>query len=230
MAEDSWTLRVSVVQRADGTYDVVLVAVRRDQLATACAALAQLGGRPAIVLFGNNPAGHSGVPADIPGRCLPWVPRHRGRAGRRNGQLCTDPAAAHCPPAGIRPSPRGTGVGAGGPRLRRAAGQGHDGWLAYHAAFVACIAAALYRSGTDPLRLSADRKTLTLICRAITQSFAALHASGTGGLSRNLSVLHSRFLTAVAVRYWARTMGSPRGELWFAATTPLRGGDESARA
>ena len=32
-----------------------------------------------------------------------------------------------------------------------------DGWLAYHAAFVACVAAALYRCGTDPVRLAADR-------------------------------------------------------------------------
>ncbi len=42
-----------------------------------------------------------------------------------------------------------------------------DGWLAYHAAFVACITAALYRCGTDPARLAADRQTLTLMCQAI---------------------------------------------------------------
>ena len=57
-----------------------------------------------------------------------------------------------------------------------------DGWLAYHAAFVACVAAALYRCGTDPVRLAADRATLTLMCRAITGAFAALRASGTAGL------------------------------------------------
>ena len=208
---------VSVVQRADGTYDVMLVAVRRDQLATACAALAQLGGRPAIVLFGNNPAGHSGVPADIPGDVYLGFPGIGG--------ALVDGTASY-----VRIPPQPTALERASDRRLAAlesalAGRGFDvqrvkdmdGWLAYHAAFVACIAAALYRSGTDPLRLSADRKTLTLMCRAITQSFAALHASGTGGLPRNLSVLHSRFLTAVAVRYWARTMGSPRGELWFAA-------------
>lgn len=32
-----------------------------------------------------------------------------------------------------------------------------DGWLAYHAAFIACVAAALYRCGTDPVRLAASR-------------------------------------------------------------------------
>jgi hypothetical protein len=42
-------------------------------------------------------------------------------------------------------------------------------------------------------------------------------ADGTAGLPRNLAVLHSPLLRAVAVRYWARTMRSPMGELCFAA-------------
>ena len=92
-----------------------------------------------------------------------------------------------------------------------------DGWLAYHAAFVACIAAALYRCGTDPVRLAADRATLTLMCQAITEAFTALRADGTAGLPRNLAVLHSPLLRPLAVRYWARTMRSPAGELCFAA-------------
>jgi hypothetical protein len=111
-----------------------------------------------------------------------------------------------------------------------------DGWLAYHAAFVACIAAALYRCGTDPARLAADHETLALMCQAITEAFAALRANGTAGLPRNLAVLHSRALRPVAVRYWARTMRSPLGELCFAAhcrhaEAEMRalGGDVAAR-
>lgn len=50
-------------------------------------------------------------------------------------------------------------------------------------------------------------------------AFAALRSSGTAGLPRNLAVLHSPLLRPVAVRYWARTMGSPMGELCFAAHT-----------
>jgi hypothetical protein len=48
-----------VVPDASGDYDVVFVAVRSDQLASACAGLAGLAGKPAIVLFGNNPAGRN---------------------------------------------------------------------------------------------------------------------------------------------------------------------------
>ena len=55
------------------------------------------------------------------------------------------------------------------------------------------------------------------MCRAISEAFAALRASGTAGLPRNLALLHSPLLREVAVRYWARTMRSPMGELCFAA-------------
>ena len=204
---------VTVVQHADGTYDVVLVAVRRDQLATVCVALAQLGGSPAIVLFGNNPAGHSAMPGDV----------YLGFPGI-GGEL-VDGTASY---VRIRPQPTAlqqtsdrrldaleSALSGRGFDIQRV--EDMDGWLAYHTAFVACIAAALYRCGTYPMRLSADRITLTLMCRAITQSFAALRGSGTAGLPGNLRLLHNRFLTAVAVRYWARTMRSPQGELWFAA-------------
>jgi hypothetical protein len=77
--------------------------------------------------------------------------------------------------------------------------------------------AALYWCGTDPVRLAADRATLTLMCQAITQAFAALRADGMAGLPRNLAVLHSPALRALAVRCWARTMRPPTGELCIAA-------------
>ena len=53
----------AVVADAHGDYDVVLVAVRSDQLASACAGLAGLAGKPAVVFFGNNPAGRWQSPA-----------------------------------------------------------------------------------------------------------------------------------------------------------------------
>jgi hypothetical protein len=43
------------------------VAVRRDQLASACARLTGLAGKPALVFFGNNPAGRSAITGEMPG-------------------------------------------------------------------------------------------------------------------------------------------------------------------
>ncbi len=205
----------TVVPDASGEYDIVLVAVRGDQLASACAGLAALAGEPAVVFFGNNPAGRSAITGL--GDVLLGFPGVGG--------VMADGTAEY---VRIRRQPTALQE-TGDPKLAELASAltrrgfaaqriaDMDGWLAYHAAFVACIAAALYRCGTDPARLAADRKTLTLMCQAITEAFAALHTSGTAGRPRNLAVLHSPLLRPVAVRYWARTMRSPMGELCFAA-------------
>jgi len=210
-------VEAEVVPDAGGDYDVVLVAVRRDQLASACAELAVLAGKPAVVFFGNNPSGRAAIPGDVPGDVYLGFP---GVGGVMAGgtadyiRIRQQPTALQAAPdprlAALESALSGRGFA-----VQRVTDM--DGWLAYHAAFVACVAAALYRCGTDPVRLAADRATLTLMCRAITGAFAGLRADGTAGLPRNLAVLHSPALMAVAVRYWARTMRSPMGELAFAA-------------
>lgn len=51
----------------------------------------------------------------------------------------------------------------------------------------------------------------------VTEGFTAFRKQAVAGLPRNLGVLHSRLLTPIAIRYWARTMRSTIGELCFAA-------------
>jgi 2-dehydropantoate 2-reductase len=194
-----------VVPEAVGDYDVVLVAVRRDQLSSACAGLAVLAGKPAVVFFGNNPSGRAAIPGDVLGDVYLGFPGVGGvMAGgtadyvRIRQQPTAFPKASDPRLAVLEATLSGRGFG-----VQRVTDM--DGWLAYH------------RCGTDPVRLAADRATLTLMCRAITGAFAGLRADGTAGLPRNLAVLHSPALRAVAVRYWARTMRSPMGELAFAA-------------
>ncbi len=206
----------AVVAEAGGQYDIVLVTVRHDQLTSACTALTVLVGRPAIVFFGNNPAGLA-ITGDIPGDVYLGFPGVGGvmTSGTAEyvciGQQPTALQEASDP----RLADLETALTSRGFTVQRVADM--DGWLTYHAAFIACIAAALYRCGTDPARLAADRPTLRLMCQAITEAFAALRADDTAGLPRNLAVLHARPLRPVAIRYWARIMRSPEGELWFAA-------------
>lgn len=208
-----------VVPDASGNYDVILVAVRRDQLVAACAALAGVAGKPAIVLFGNNPAGRSASTGGMPGDVYLGFP---GAGGVLTGGTADYVRIRQQPTAlqqtsDARLAALEADLSDRGFAVQRVADM--DGWLAYHAVFVACIAAALLRCGTDPVRLAGDRATLALMCRAITEAFAALRASGTAGRPRNLAVLHNPLLKVVAVRYWARTMRSPMGELCFAAHT-----------
>ncbi len=210
-------VKTGVVPDAAGDYDVVLVAVRCDQLASACAGLAVLAGRPAVVFFGNNPAGRAAIPGDLPGDAYLGFP---GVGGVMAGgtadyaRIRQQPTALPQQPADSRLAALESALSGRGFAIQRVADM--DGWLAYHAAFVACVAAALYRCGTDPVRLAADRPVLKLMCQAITGAFAGLRGQGTAGIPRNLAVLHNPLLEAVAVRYWARTMRSPMGELCFA--------------
>ena len=46
--------KAAVVTDASGDYDVVLVAVRRDQLASACACLTGLAGKPAVLFLATT--------------------------------------------------------------------------------------------------------------------------------------------------------------------------------
>lgn len=201
----------------EDAYDLVLVAVRLDQLAAATAELATLRGRPALVFFGNNPAGRAAVAGRAPGDVFLGFPGIGGVLVDGTAEYVRIPQQ----PAALESAPD--------PRLNELAAtlehrgfavqrvDDMDGWLAYHAVFIACVAAALERCGTDAERLSRDRQTLRLMCLAVTEGFAVLRGRGVPGLPRNLGVLHRRLLVPFAVRYWARAMRSPMGELCFAA-------------
>jgi 2-dehydropantoate 2-reductase len=208
---------IPVVPDASGAYDIVLVTVRREQLASTYAPLASLTGKPAIVFFGNNPAGRAGLPGDMPGEVYLGFPGVGGAMvdGTAKYARIRQQRTALQEAPDVRLGALVVALASRGLAVQRRSDM--DGWLAYHAAFVGCIAAALYRCGNSPTQLAADRSTLTLMCQAITDAFAALRANGTAGLPRNLAVLHAPMLRPAAVRHWASVMRSPMGELRFAA-------------
>ncbi len=200
-----------------GTYDLVIVAVRREQLTAAARSLDQLSAQPCILVLGNNPHGRAALPTDLPGTTSLGFPGIGGTivAGvaeyLRIAQQPTTIAAGHHPAL----TEFTTTMRARGFAVSRTPDM--EGWLAYHATFVACVAAALYRCGTDPRRLAADRRTLNLMCGAITEGFAVQRAAGRTGLPRNLAILHHPLLRPMAVRYWAMQLRAPLGEICFAA-------------
>jgi 2-dehydropantoate 2-reductase len=208
---------VVIPDAATGEYDLVLVAVGNEQLATACAQLTALDGAPTVLFFGNNPGGRSAIPAGIPGKVRLGYPGVSGvmRDGVAEYVHVKQQATALQAVSDSRLAELERALRRRGFSFQHVTDM--DGWLAYHAAFVACVYAALFRCGTDAARLAADRPTLTLMCAAVTEAFTALHNAGVTGLPRNLALLHSRALKPVAVRYWARTMRSRVGELYFAA-------------
>jgi 2-dehydropantoate 2-reductase len=208
---------VRVVRTASADeYDLVLVAVRADQLKAACAQLTDLTGNPAVVLFGNNPGGRSTV-GKVAGELRQGFPGVGGVLRDGVAEYVRIPRQPTALEAGSDPRLAALEqvLTSSGFAVQRVTDM--DGWLLYHAAFVACVAAALFRAGTDPGRLAVDHDALGLMCAAVTEAFASLRCAGVVGLPANLALLHNPLLKPVAVRYWARVMRSPMGELYFAA-------------
>lgn len=208
----------AVLDRPDAeTFDLVLVALRRDHLPSAADQLARLSGRPLVLFFGNNPDGRAGLPADVPGAVFLGFPGVGGtiKAGVAEYVLIAQQPTALEETPDARLDAFRQALGTRGLAVQRISDM--SGWLAYHAVFVASVSAALYDCQTDPRALARDRGELRLMCRAITEGFRALRNQGVAGLPRNLALLHARALQPVAVRYWARSMRSPMGELAFAA-------------
>ena len=197
--------------------DLILVAVRADQLPMVFPTLRRLAGHPTILFFGNNPEGRAAIPADLAGSVTLGFPGVGGFVRDGIVQYQRIPQQATTLQAGGGPAVDNFGHSLrerGFPVTRT---EQMDGWLAYHAVFVASVAAALYRCGTSPTRLAADRRTLRLMCRAVEEGFAALAGRGVKGVPRNLRLLHRPILRRLAVRYWARTFRSPMGEACLAA-------------
>jgi 2-dehydropantoate 2-reductase len=206
-----------IAATSEGSFDLVLVALRRDHLHSAASPLAAVNGRPLILFLGNNPAGRSGLPARSDATVsigFPGVGGTMAGAVARYVKISQQPTALE-----TSDDPRLANLAAalqsGGFAVRRESEM--DGWLAFHAVFVACVSAALYHCETDPFRLAGSRSELKLMCHAITDGFRALRADHVRGLPKNLAILHHQFLTPIASRYWAHAMRTPLGELAFAA-------------
>ncbi|RDI19476.1 2-dehydropantoate 2-reductase [Rhodococcus sp. AG1013] len=218
--------RVALDVRYTGTpegerYDLVLVAVRAEQLVDTLPVLAAMADGTDVLFFGNTAGRESEIIAALGDRVFFGFP---AVGGTRTGPV------VEYVMIGRQKTMLGEANGTITPRIRQiraelnragfstAISTDIAGWLLAHAAFVVPIAFALFRVGTDPARLAADRPVLRLMVRATRQGFAALRAGGNTEIPANLSALY-RMPNVFVVSYWRRVFAGPRGELWFAAHT-----------
>lgn len=204
-----------VPETSNVSYDLVLVAVRYGQVATESPLLTDLCGDPTLLYFGNNPGGRASLPG-LAGDVRLGFPGVGGSfAGGvvEYARIAQQPTALEAGPSPVLAELDDT-LQQRGFSTQRVTDM--DGWLVYHAVFVASVAAALYRCDTDPLRLAGERQTLSLMCRGISEGFAALRRQGVGGAPASLAILHRAPLRPFAISYWARMLRSPMGELCFA--------------
>lgn len=206
----------------DARYDLVVVAVRCEQLSGTLPILAATTHVRDVLFFGNT-AGHARGLIEGLGDCaLFGFPAAGG---------VLDGAAVRFVLIRQQKTMLGEPSGAMSSRVRRLqavftdAGfptrltADIDGWLLGHAAFVVPIAFALYRADTDAARLARDTVTLRLMVRATAQAFRALRTAHVAEIPTNLAILYLWMPRQFAVAYWRRVLASPRGELWFAGHT-----------
>lgn len=209
---------VKVVKNPKGAvYDLVLISIREDQLASVFPIVRELKGEPTILFFGNNPNGRSVFPKKLSKTVELGFP---GIGGSMAGntveyiRISQQPTAIQTN-ASIRTLAFAKTLESRGFKIEEVTDM--DGRLLYHAVFVASISAALYLCNTDPVRLSGDRAILSLMCKAIEEGFRALRSRGIRGEPLNLHILHLPLLHQFAIMYWGHTFRSPMGELEFAA-------------
>jgi 2-dehydropantoate 2-reductase len=199
--------------------DLVVVAVRSEQLTETLPVLAEMTDGPDVLFLGNT-AGHTRVLIKALGdRALFEFP---AVGGVRDGAAVRYVLIRH------QKTTLGEPSGMTSSRLRRLQTVFSDagfptrltadieGWLLGHLAFVVPIAFALYSADTDPARLAHDPVALRLMVRATRQAFRALRTVHVVQIPTNLTILYLRMPEQFAVRYWQRVFASPRGELWFA--------------
>ena len=212
---------VRAVATPDGVgCDLVLVAVRRDQMVGAVPLLANMDAD--VMFFGNAAGLTKTLTGAIGKRTLFGFPA----AGGVRDQAVVRFVLIRAQKTMLADSDRQRST-----RVRNLAqmfesagfpatiSTDPEGWLTAHAAFVAPIQLALCRVNVQPQRLAADQALLTTMVRATRQAFRALQAAGNTEIPRNLRALYLRMPERFAVWYWRKTLAGPRGELWFAAHT-----------
>ena len=204
---------------SDDRFDLVLVPVRSEQLASTLAVLTVMTDGSDVLFFGNTGNRGAELAAALGKRALFGFP---AAGGTRDGPTIKYVMIRQ--QKTMLGEPDGTTTsrirrlqlildGAGFPTLISA---DIHAWLLGHAAFVVPIAFALYRVGIDAPVLAADPAAMRLMVLATREAFSALRATGNEEIPTNLLALY-RLPTVLVIAYWRRVLNSARGELWFGA-------------
>ncbi len=165
-------------------YDLVVVLVRKNQVATVLPALAANKSTPSFLFMINNAAG--------PDEYISAVGRERvllgfaGAGGEREGHVVRHAVLSKF----LQPTSIGELNGCRTSRIEqigsmfRAAGfppvihSNMDAWLKTHVALVSPIANAIYMAGGDNCQLARDPDGVALMLRAIREGFRTLRVMG----------------------------------------------------
>jgi 2-dehydropantoate 2-reductase len=210
---DTWRCHPPVVVSIppDGDFDIVLVCVRRDQVA---AIMPELAGATAgqVVFLLNQCTGLAEVRDQIGAdRVLFGFP---GVGGQRTADGTIEYLQVKQQHTTIerRDGREEKVVG-----VLRAAGfavdltTDMDGWLKTHAVFITAVGAAILAAGGDSIALAADRARVADLVAAAGEGFRALARQGVGVTPAPLRLVFTVVPRFAAVRYWQAQLRGTTG-------------------
>lgn len=209
----------------DDAYDLVLVIMRKNQVADVLPILAANQHTPSVAFLGNNAAGPDAYVAALGLERV--LMGFAGAGGGRDGHVIRHVRGTDDKPASLyigeldgQTTPRLQAIVAA---FEEAGFRVHvspniDAWLKTHVAFVSPIGDALVLAGGDNYRLARTRDGLVLMIRAIRESFAVLRALGVSVLPRSLAVI-ARLPEPILVALAARLMNTHAAEIAMARHT-----------
>jgi 2-dehydropantoate 2-reductase len=223
--------RVEVIEGLSPSdrYDLIVVAVRRDQLDASMASLAANSTAPTMLFMLNNPLGTPRLVEAIgKDRVVLGFP---GVGGTKEGHLVRYAMISQ------QPTTIGEVDGRRTPRLEelvnvfRAAQlptkvERHmDAWLKTHAFFVTAVCGAIYQAGGDCRRLSSDNAALELLVAGVSEGFDVVRATGLPVTPFSLRVLFTWLPRSSAVAYWRRFFSTTTADYIFGAHARAAAGE-----
>ena len=204
---------------AVGSYDLVVVSVRKTQLESVLPLLVHCA-TPTILFLLNNPEDAARFLEMLgEGRVLLGFPGAGGSLQRGVVEYALIPQ---------QPTTIGEPSMAITQRLRRIAqvliragfrtviSRDMPAWLKTHAVFVTAVAGALYAGGGSAKTLALDHVRLEEFVLGVRRGFGALQKAGVQVTPWNLRLLFAIMPPAFAMAYWRRYFGSATAELVFA--------------
>jgi 2-dehydropantoate 2-reductase len=218
----------------DARYDIALVTVRRDQLASAVPELEANRSIPNLLFMLNNPTGTESLAERLGrDRVLLGFP---GAGGTRDRHVI------HYALIPQQPTTLGEMEGQPSSRLReielalRTSGfptrvsYDMDAWLKAHAFFVTAVSGAIYLAGGDCRRLSEDDTLLVLMTDGVREGFSAVRALGLTVTPIALRALFMWLPKSFATSYWRKFFRAEMADYVFGRHARAASGEMRAIA
>lgn len=217
------TTHVTVVESlaAEDTYDLVIVLMRKNQVASILPVLAANEASPNILFMTNNAAGFDQMIQALGNKRI--LLGFAGVGGTREKERIRYLTISQ------QPTTLGELSGIMTPRLQQIVkvfenadfsvviNPTMDAWLKTHAIFITAVEAAVIMAGGNNYQLAHQRDILKLMVQAIREGFQVLRVLGIPVTPSKLKTMFETMPILFPISYWQRAFNSLLGEICLAA-------------